>query len=309
MTRWLLLIGTLAACSPAVLRQDIVTHHVQQEAVVMAPEAPMPVGAALGAGDASLTLAGVMSGTSARPGQQQFVPMHGAARGAIGARHGMELVASGAAGSLAMGSAFGGASVNGARGVLGRGALGMRGVAMLGVVELSGSMDLGAQLDALRRTRTTTFTRIDAAGTRSDVDVDRQVTLRMVPHGRVGTALRAPITGIARVELAVAAGVEAQSWSSYWAHREHVEVCTTWVDGHHRCDRSGPIGPPMQFVGVVTPHLGLSARAAGATVHATGFFRGGSQAVTATPWGVSVGVELRAPGRAPQRAAGLASAR
>jgi hypothetical protein len=195
MTHRILLVLGLGACAvhnPAV-ETTTITHLRTQDALVMAPEAP------------------VGFGTSLAPGMTSLTAM----------ADGVEVTVSGTLGSPNIDPGPLAEGLDRPEGVLGRGAVGMRGfVPLRSEVELGMSLDVGAEASSFARTDTVIVHHSDAYGTTEDRSADTTYDLRVKPHVRSAMILRAPLPGL---PVSVIGGGQVQNWTVYWAEAQRTK--------------------------------------------------------------------------------------
>ncbi len=295
MTHRILLVLGLGACAvhnPAV-ETTTITHLRTQDALVMAPEAPVGFGTSLAPGMTSLTAMAGLTGTQAPTGNvgQHAIPVSGGLRGAAGATDGVEVTVSGTLGSPNIDPGPLAEGLDRPEGVLGRGAVGMRGfVPLRSEVELGMSLDVGAEASSFARTDTVIVHHSDAYGTTEDRSADTTYDLRVKPHVRSAMILRAPLPGL---PVSVIGGGQVQNWTVYWAEAQRTETCTTYALGDVVCHTSGSIPTkPSKQVAIFTPTVGASLLTDAATIHLQAFAHLGPDAVDTVPWGAMLGIEL-----------------
>lgn len=284
----------LSGCGPGhVIRQTSVTQIRDQDALVMAPEAPMGFGTSLPAGSASLSLGAGLTAVQTMSGDdfgQKTLPLSGLMRGAVAAGQRVELTASGSLGSpdVELGPLARG--VDGLDGVLGRGTLGMRMfVPIKGLVQWGWSIDAGAEATHLARTDTVTTTVKDRRnGSDSSEQSETYYRMRTLPHARLGSVLRVPVPG----GVSMISGFQVQSWPVYWGRRVQTDTCNEYSSGDTECWTTGNVDvAPSKFVAVITPTLGASLQSGSNTLHIQGFANLGVEHVQAVPWGAAVTLE------------------
>ncbi len=291
----LFLISGLTACSMhnRPIEQTSVTHTRSQDALVMAPEAPVGFGSSLAPGMTSLSAIAGLTGTQAPTGNvgQHAIPVSGGLRGAAGATEGLEVTVSGTLGSPSIDPGPLAEGLDRPEGVLGRGALGLRGfVPTRSVVEIGMSFDVGAEASSYAQTDTVVIRHRDRAGTDENRSSDTSYDMLLRPHVRSALILRAPLPSL---PISLVAGGQVQNWTVYWAEASRTDTCTTYSNGDSSCTTTGSIpGKPTTQVALFTPTAGASLRTDVADIHLQGFVHLGPDAADVVPWGGMVAIEL-----------------
>ena len=292
---WLPLLAGLAACSMhnRPVEQISVTHTRTQDALVMAPEAPIGFGRQLTPGMTSLSAIAGLTGTQAPTGNvgQHAIPVSGGLRGAAGATKGLEVTVSGTVGSPGIDVGPLADGVDPPEGLLGRGAVGLRGfVPTRSSVDIGMSFDVGAEASSYAQTDTVVITHRDRQGTDENTTSDRSYDLLVKPHLRTAMMVRAPLPGL---PVSVVAGGQLQNWTVYWAQASRTDTCTRFSNGDTVCSTTGSIpDKPTRQVALFTPTAGASFQTDVADIHVQGFVHLGPDAVSAVPWGGMVAIEL-----------------
>lgn len=293
-TRLALLVG-LSACSMhnRPVEQISVTHTRTQDALVMAPEAPVGFGRQLTPGMTSLSAIGGLTGTQAPTGDvgQHAIPVSGGLRGAAGASKGVEVTVSGTVGSPSIDPGLVADTPSQPEGILGRGAVGLRGfIPTSSAVDIGMSFDIGAEASSYAQTDRVVITHRDRSGVDENSTSDTSYDLLIKPHVRSAMMVRAPLPGL---PVSVVGGAQVQNWTVYWAEASRTDTCTTYTSGDTTCITTGSIpDKPTKQVALFTPTAGASFTTDVADFHVQGFVHLGPDAAQGVPWGGMIAIEL-----------------